>query len=393
MKRIIFYFLIVLASIWLGLKIYQHPGYVLINYKDWVIETTLWFAIVVAVLFMLLLHFLYRLFHYIAGIPTRIHSWSYLHKHDKSTKNLNLGFRDFILGKMPSAEKLLVKSANLNENTFISYCIAAAAAQNQGAIERRNEYLKKAEGINKNDFLIDLIKAQLHLQSQQPELALSYLIRLRQLRPHDSYILKLLAESYLDLQDWSSLPKLFNELRRNHLFDDKFEKIEQSVYLHLLNSKFFADFSDLQLLWNSIPKRLRKDTEILISYSQLLCRWNRTNEAEDLLLKQLKSHPDAKLLEQYAKIPSANPTRQLTFVEKFLKLYPDDPLILKCLGILCLHNQLWGQARDYLERSLKLRPTPEIYSALGQTYEKLEDNKDALQYYRKGLLLATKNSL
>ncbi|HQW58531.1 MAG TPA: hypothetical protein PK583_06220, partial [Gammaproteobacteria bacterium] len=66
-----------------------------------------------------------------------------------------------------------------------------------------------------------------------------------------------------------------------------------------------------------------------------------------------------------------------------------NPILLLTLGRLCLANQLWGKARDYLEKSLNLMPLPETYAALGFLMEYLELREKSEEYYKKGLLLAT----
>ena len=59
------------------------------------------------------------------------------------------------------------------------------------------------------------------------------------------------------------------------------------------------------------------------------------------------------------------------------------------LGQLCFNNQLWGQAKHYIESSLKIATKPEHYMLLGQIFEQLNDKQKAEQAFRDGLQLAT----
>lgn len=43
----------------------------------------------------------------------------------------------------------------------------------------------------------------------------------------------------------------------------------------------------------------------------------------------------------------------MQLAESWLKQAPQDAQLLLCLGRLCLRNQLWGKAREYLEASLQ----------------------------------------
>ena len=69
-----------------------------------------------------------------------------------------------------------------------------------------------------------------------------------------------------------------------------------------------------------------------------------------------------------------------------------DPALLLTVGRLCAQNQLWGKARDYLERSLFLAPNPETYAELGQLMDQLGQHQKRDEYYKKGLIAATQSN-
>ena len=110
-------------------------------------------------------------------------------------------------------------------------------------------------------------------------------------------------------------------------------------------------------------------------------------DAEKCLLKALNHHWDRKLLRQYAKVPSANPSKQLAYAESWLKLHPNDAGLYVCLGKLCIRNRLWGKAQGYLVKARELEPSPGILHDLGQVYEHLDDKVLAMSCYRQGLEL------
>lgn len=64
MKFLILLFLLLLLSFWLGLEMIQDTGHVLIIYRHWSIEITLWVAITSLIVLFLLLYFIFRLLHY-----------------------------------------------------------------------------------------------------------------------------------------------------------------------------------------------------------------------------------------------------------------------------------------------------------------------------------------
>lgn len=387
MKRLIIFFLIILGSIWLGIKIYEQPGYVLILYRHWAIETTTWLVLLLVLLAFFIFHLLLNLLRGTVHLPKRIEDWWQTRKQHKAIRLLNKGYFELLEGKDKKAEKHLIKSAQNKELAPMSYLLAANAADEQRSLTKRDQYLQTAKKrAAHNSDIIDIMKVRFFLKNHQPEEALSLLISLREHRPKDPYLLKLLAETYLQSQDWVHLLSILNDLKKYKVFpEEDFYLIEKETYLHLLKEHYYSNFAEVQLLWNKIPKHLKHDPEILIAYCSHLTRWERNAEAEELLRKNLKRKFDGTLMEYYVTTRSNEPAKQLALGEKYLKQQENNPASLRAMGMLCIRNRLWGQARDYLERSLKIQATPETYSALGYVYEKLGHNEKALHYYRKGL--------
>ncbi|MCX8116260.1 MAG: hypothetical protein N3D71_14530, partial [Burkholderiaceae bacterium] len=65
---------------------------------------------------------------------------------------------------------------------------------------------------------------------------------------------------------------------------------------------------------------------------------------------------------------------------------PQDAALLRCLGRLCLRDQLWGKARGYLQESQRLRPHPVTALALAQLAEATGQGEEAQQHYRAAAL-------
>jgi HemY protein len=387
MKRLIVYFLILLGAVWLGLLIYKNPGYILIYYRQWSIETTTWFAILLLLLAFFLLHLLFSLIRGILHLPKRIKSWWQIHREHQAIKLLNRGYADLLKGNYKLAEKHLLKSTKSKSLYFLNYILAAEAADLQQSIKRRDYYLLQAKKNNKeNNYLVDIAYIQFLLKNQQAEAALKEIVRLREQRAKDTQLLRLLALSYLQIRDYFHLQMILNELKKNKVFNkEQLLIMEKDTYLNLFKDYSFTDFSDMQKLWNKVPSHLKHDPSILMAYVSHLSRWNREHEGEELIRKELQKNYDPKLMECYVTTPSNEPAKQIALGEKYLKDNAQDAASLRAMGILCLRNHLWGQARDYLERSLKKEATPQAYSSLGYVYEKLGENEKALSYYRKGM--------
>ena len=50
MIKVLFIFILLLMSVWLGIQLQHDPGYMLIAINQWTIETPLWVAIAASIL-------------------------------------------------------------------------------------------------------------------------------------------------------------------------------------------------------------------------------------------------------------------------------------------------------------------------------------------------------
>lgn len=73
MKKLIFILLLLAFSVWLGWKIQQDSGYVLVTYGHWSIECSLWTAIILLLLLFIVLYFCFR---FIARSSALAQRWS-----------------------------------------------------------------------------------------------------------------------------------------------------------------------------------------------------------------------------------------------------------------------------------------------------------------------------
>ena len=79
---------------------------------------------------------------------------------------------------------------------------------------------------------------------------------------------------------------------------------------------------------------------------------------------------------------------QLQAAEGWLQQHTDNPYLLLTLGRLAKRCRQHDKARDYLERSIRLMPSPDAYQELGDLLEQIDDRAMANQCYRAGLRLA-----
>lgn len=387
MRYLIFGFILLLLAVWLGLEMSRGPGYVLIAYRHWSIETSLWVAAVLLIIAFVLLYFIFRTIGRTTRISKNIRRWKRMRRRRKARQLTNIGLCQLAEGDWHSAEQTLTKAAQLAKSPLINYLAAARAAQAQQAYERRDEYLRKAHMTTKgSEMAVGLTQAQLQINNKQWEQALATLKHLNRTNPKHTYVLKLLEIVYQRLQDWEQLQKLLPSLRKYKvLLPNELEALEKKIYLALLAEANKKVSDDLIEAWKSLPRHWHHDSDIIRAYAQYLITHRLDTIAVPFIESVLKKKWDAALVETYSLAQSPTPAKQLSTAESWQKKYPREPELLLCLGRLSMREKFWGKARDYLEASIKLAPSAAAYKELGIVLEAINEKEAALEAYKLGL--------
>lgn len=390
MKRFIIYFAILFLSILIGLKMHSSPGYVLITYHGWAIETSLWIALFLIIGGVLVFYKLTQLLSFLSNLPNRIRHWFRQRRANHAQRLTTHGLRLLAEGQWHEAEKSLLKSATDSESPLINYLAAANAAQGQKDVKKRDEYLQRALlSTDDAQVAVGLTRAELQLDTHELVQARETLEHLNHIVPRHPQVLKLLQKVYVDLGEWNQIKTLMPEFRRkNVLSHEEVQALEKQLYIALMAQQLpGATADELPGIWGDVPKYLHEDPDLLVKYTDALLAYQEISTAEKLITKALNNQWDRKLLRQFAKVPSANPAKQLSHAEGWLKTHPNDAGLYLCLGKLCIRNKLWGKAQGYLVKARELEPSPGILHDLGQVYEQLNDNTLAMSCYRQGLQL------
>jgi HemY protein len=370
-------------------------GYVLITSGDWTFESPLSRAIVIAALLLIVLYFILRGLSRIWRLPTLFRNFLQRRKSERARRNITRGLIELTEGHWHKAELVLTKDIANADTPLLNYLLAARAAQQQDADDRRDRYLRLAhETTPKADIAIGLTQAELQMAHAQTEQALATLTHLRQLAPKHPYLLKLLGTLYVQLNEWSKLAELLPEIRKRGVIQGKkLQELERTAYSQFL--RFVSRSQSVYTLeeqWKSLPRQLRADVEIFRVYIDCLLQTKQWTIVERQLRLFLAKEWDENLALMYSRIETTQPKKLLDHAETWLKDHGRSPKLLLTLGRLCNRLQLWGKARVYFETSLAVQPTIEAYSELAELLESLGERDSAHECFRKGLALAISRS-
>ncbi len=391
MKRIIGLALVLLLGVAVALGLRYDRGYVLIGYGHWTVETTLTVFLLALILLFALLYALARLWHALRVSPRLMARHRERAKEKRAEKALEQGLVAEVEGDFRRAERALAARADDSPTPVVFYLAAAWAAQEQGATDRRDDYLRRALArAPKAAVAIRLVQARLQMAGGELEAALATLDELRRKAPKNPQVLRLLAELYQRLPDWNALVHLIPELRRRKVFpEDRLVDLEARAYGELVREcTERGDLDRLHAVWAGMPRPLRYREDLLARYTSALIEGGEGMAVAALLGDALERRWSARLVYLYGLIDGHGVQERLRRAEGWRKAHEHDPVLLLTLGRLCLALELWGKARAYLEAACERGRLPEAHCLLARLLERAGEEAVAHRHWREGLELA-----
>lgn len=392
MKALLVALLALAASVGLALFLREDVGYVMISYSHWTIEVSLALFLVLDFAIFAVLYMTLRSFFGVRSVPKRLHNWRTNRLLSKAQVAMTQGTIELAEGNWKQAEKHLLSHINESKIPLVNYLAAAKAAQQQGAIERRDEYIKLAHECMPNaNLAIGLAQAELQLANDQHEEALAILEELHGENPKQPHLLKLLAKLYEAMEKWSDLQQILPELKKHKLANaeqlSQLEiKVHAGVMLKLANE---GEVSRLTGYWRTLPSTLRGNTDLMKAYAHALLETNDIETAAIVFAALLPKAWNSELVLFYGNLETNDNAKQLTTAEGWLTTHQKDADLLLTVARLSMRSKLWGKARSYLESSINLEPKPAAYNELGRLLEQMDESDMAMSCYRSGLAMIT----
>jgi HemY protein len=378
-----------LVHYWLSSS--DDPGYVLLGIGGWSVETSMVVFAVSAVLIFFALYVFFRFLGWLIRLPGKMKEARKTVKFNRSQEALIAGLVDSAAGNWESAEKVLIKHASNSGAPLLHYLTAARAAQSRGALDKRDEYLRKAsEQSSGSDLAVGLTQAELHLSEKQFDQAIETLTKLNSMAPTHGTVLKLLHQAYQHIDDWEGLLKLLPALHKNKvLMEAEVKLLETETFSRLLKQAAATkEEGRIQTVWESIPPYIQAMRDIFSIYFAAMITAGAGAKIESLLVQKATEQWHDTLVELFASIENSDVANQLVVGERWLLSYPDNAVLLRALGKICIRANDIEKALRYLSRSVDIEPTVAAYQMLGDLFFKLDDKDKASKCYKYGLELA-----
>ena len=390
MRRLFAYSLFaLLVGVGLIALIETDPGYVLVTYGNYTLESSLWVGLGALALGLWLFYQLLRLIYRLLGGKRTFVSWLDNRRAHQSHQSTTRGLINYLEGNWLRARRQLLRGVQNNDTPLMNYIFAARASLHLDEPESAAEYLQAASDAEPEAAIaVEIVRAENKLRAGEYEHALAVLEDASANVSKHPYVLQLLQQAYQGLGDTEKLLALQPELlKHKQTTQDAAHTLAITVQQQRLGAAATAE--DLHSVWQGLAGDHKQDAALQQLYVGRLAGLGDYDGAEKTILRALKRHWDTALVRQFGLLEGGNASARLGKAERWLPEHPEDAQLLLCLGRLCLRDSLWGKARDYFESSYRAEPSAEVCAELGRLLVSLGEPKVAAAYYREGLAAST----
>ncbi|MDH5592259.1 MAG: heme biosynthesis protein HemY [Gammaproteobacteria bacterium] len=366
------------------------PGFVLLQYGSWSLETSLVVFLAAFLLLVIATYMTLRSMVLVQQAPKKLAAWQQSRRQYRAGQALTRGLITLEEGRWAEAEGILARHAGNSETPLLHYLAAARAAQKQHAAERRDNYLRLAhETTAGSDVAVGVVQAELQLSAGQKEQALATLQHLREVAPKHPYVLQLLQQLYSDMNQWQRVQEVLPDLRKRHVLESSAVKaLSTDAAVGQMQAALVRhDWDAMDSIWNQASAKIRQTEALLTRYVAGLLKQNKSPQAITLIEAYLRKQWSDALIYQYGLIVQTDSLSQLSKAEKWLKEKQNNPWLLLTLGRLASCNKLWAKAEEYLRASIDHGARGETYKVLAEVLAAQGKDLQVVEAYQKGLSL------
>ena len=236
------------------------------------------------------------------------------------------------------------------------------------------------------------MQALLEYRSGKIEQSLAILIALDREAPGSPYVLNLMMNCYVTLQDWDKLGALIPALEKHKVVNaPEILRLRGKIAAHSLSRITVQNgsASALQNQWQSMDKEVKRNEEMTLVYMDKLLEFSLPEDALSVALAYLNKQWSDKVVLKAGYLETSEPGNLLVNMEHWIKERPGNPALMLSLGRVSLRNKLWGKAREYFESSLRFSKSKALSAQanaeLARLMDHLGEHEHSASLYRKAL--------
>ena len=368
-------------AVGLSLAAQLNDGYAILVFPPYRAELSLNFAILLGLAGFTLGYLLLRLVTHTLRLPLHVRDFRLRRRDAKGRAALLAALQELFEGRYARAEKSAGEAYELGEAPALSALIAARSAAELRELERRDQWLARAESHDPDARQARLaVQASLLLDDRRYEDALEVLGELAASGPKRIATQRMLMKAHQRLGHWDEVRRLATTLgKRGVLAEVAATQLRITAQIEALR-QHAVDAAGLAQCWQKSEDRL--DARVARTAARLFVAIGDCRRAHEIVAVALDADWNEELILLYGECLGADLLAQIERAEKWLKSRPRDRALLLTLGRFCLQQELWGKAQSYLEASLSEEPSRSAHVALAQLFDRIGKPEEANRHYR-----------
>jgi len=368
-------------------------GYVLLVYPPYRVELSMLFSAVLLLGGFCLLYGVFRLVSHAIALPGYVRAYRARRRAEQAHASLAASLQAYYEGRYARAEKEAQLAHDTGPTPGLAALLAARAAHQMRDFERRDRWLERADTAGEGLQTARLVtRAELALDERDFIGARNALRTLHGAGPRHIATLRMLLRAERGAGAWDEVLRLSNHLaKRDAIAPAMAHEYRVQALVYLLRESS-GDRLALARRWHSLSSREQAEARVAMTAAQLATALGDAVLAREAIEKALAADWTPALAALYADLPaglapaarSAEALLRIERAERWLLERERDAHLLAALGRLCVHAELWGKARSFLEASLSFEETRDAHVELARLAERLGHAAEAEAHYRRG---------
>ena len=365
---------------------YNNTGYVLLVLPPWRVEVSLNLVLVALAAAFVAGYAAVRAVSATVRLPRQVREYRVARRRERGRAMLLEALQEYFAGRYGRAEKAAAAAIESGEEQQLSAVLAARAAHELRAYDRRDAHLAQAGGTNPEQDLTRIVtEAELLLDQRQHRDALE---RLKALPRKHTAALRLELKAQQQARNWERVLELAGELEKRNAFEPT-QAAQVRRYALAENLKRKAlDSRSLEDAWRKVPQQDKTNQRVAAAAAECFIALGGCVQAHGIIEQALALEWDSNLVGLYAECDGGDTVARIEHAETWLKQHSDDVVLLLTLGRLCAQLELWGKAQSYLDASIAIEPTYTAHLELAQLHEHLGNAEAVRKNHRESLDLA-----
>lgn len=326
----------------------------------------------------------------LSDFPGQVRAYQARREQAGSQRALREAIRALLEGRFARAQREAQQAMVHAESRGIACLLAARAAHRMQAYEQRDAWLQQAAQDSSMRVARLVAEAEMCTEARQYQRASEALASLHATGSRHVHAARVALSAHAQAGRWQDVLRGVRVLtKRGALHPSLAERLQVRAYRGLLEQRQHDPIA-LVAQWNQFPVNERRAPQLALEAARFLGAAGRAQAAADAIEVALGARWEceqrAALLAEYARVDATPIRLRIEQAERWLESHPEDADLLRCLGLLCFREQLWGKAQTYLSCSLKASAHPQTRLALARLAETVGDELQATEHYRAAAL-------